>query len=157
MENNEIDIETNSLIQAEVLAGIQGVCDALPNLNLGEFHQWAKLTRTDIAVANKLFEIANQSGIDVLQEYIEKNPLNARTIAFLVITVQCQTRSKNSKKAADVMHDKNGNRAKRDAIRQIWASGKYSSRDICAEQECAALEMSFSTARKALQNTLAPT
>ncbi len=51
---------------------------------------------------------------------------------------------------------KTGNFAKRAAIRDIWASGKYSSRDICAEQECAALGMSFSSARKALRRTPGP-
>lgn len=50
----------------------------------------------------------------------------------------------------------NGSREKRRQIRLIWATGKYSSRDVCAEQECAALGMSFSTARKALRGTLAP-
>lgn len=64
---------------------------------------------------------------------------------------QVQARTLKAKKAADVRHDKpGGNRDKRDAIRKAWASGKYSSRDVCAEQECAALNMSFSTARKAL-------
>lgn len=42
-------------------------------------------------------------------------------------------------------------------LRDIWATGKYSSRDICAEQECANLDISFSTARKALRNTPEPT
>lgn len=34
----------------------------------------------------------------------------------------------------------------------IWVSGKYLSRDVCAEQECANLNISYSTARKALRN-----
>jgi hypothetical protein len=38
-------------------------------------------------------------------------------------------------------------------IREIWGTGKYTSRDICAEQECAGLNLSFTTARKALINT----
>jgi hypothetical protein len=50
-----------------------------------------------------------------------------------------------------------GSRGKRDRIIAIWATGKYTSRDICAEQESAALDMSFSTARKALRNTSDPT
>ncbi len=45
-----------------------------------------------------------------------------------------------------------GSREKREKIRQIWATGKYLKKDVCAEQECAALDMSFSTARKALRN-----
>src|SRR5690606_20653636 len=59
--------------------------------------------------------------------------------------------------ALEKRHSKpDGSRAKREAIRSIWATGKYSSRDICAEQECAALGMSFSAARKALRNTHDP-
>jgi hypothetical protein len=40
----------------------------------------------------------------------------------------------------------------KERIIEIWKSGKYSNRDLCAEQECAALGLSFSTARKALRN-----
>jgi hypothetical protein len=60
-------------------------------------------------------------------------------------------------KMANALHDKeNGSREKRSKIREIWATGKYSSKDLCAEQECAALEMSLSTARKALRNMPKP-
>ncbi len=63
-----------------------------------------------------------------------------------------------AKHAANSRHSKpGGSRDKQEKIRTIWASGKYSSRDICAEQECAALDMSFSVARKALRNTPDPT
>lgn len=66
-------------------------------------------------------------------------------------------RKKKAIKAANALHDlPGGSRAKQENIRTIWASGKYTSRDICAEQECAALEMSFSAARKALRNTPKP-
>ncbi|WNL47911.1 hypothetical protein RKE25_09895 [Dyella sp. BiH032] len=59
--------------------------------------------------------------------------------------------------AANAKHNApDGSRSRQDAIRRAWASGKYSSRDICAEQECAALGMSFSAARKALRNTPDP-
>ena len=46
-----------------------------------------------------------------------------------------------------------GSREKQERIRAIWASGKYTTRDRCAEEEYLALGMSFSTARKALKNT----
>jgi len=56
--------------------------------------------------------------------------------------------------AADARHGApGGSRAKQEAIRQAWASGKYTNRDRCAEEECGALGMSFSAARKALRNT----
>lgn len=62
-----------------------------------------------------------------------------------------------AKKAAEARHSAPGGaRDKAQAIRDAWASGKYSSRDICAEQESAALGMSFSTARKALRGVPAP-
>lgn len=61
-------------------------------------------------------------------------------------------RSEDGRKKANALHGRpGGSRDKTEAIRKLWASGKYTSRDICAEQESAALGMSFSTARKALR------
>lgn len=60
-------------------------------------------------------------------------------------------------KAANALHDKpGGSRDKHRRILEAWKSGKYSSRDICAEEEARALGMSFSAARKALRNTPDP-
>ena len=65
--------------------------------------------------------------------------------------------SKRGRKAVIDRHSKpGGTYSKQNAIRAAWASGKYDTRDICAEQECASLEMSFATARKALRNTPKP-
>lgn len=62
-----------------------------------------------------------------------------------------------ARNAAEKRHTAPGGaRSKALLIREKWASGKYSSRDICAEQESAALGMSFSTARKALRGTPVP-
>lgn len=67
------------------------------------------------------------------------------------------TASKRGKKAADQRHGQpGGSRDKREKILAIWLSGKYSSKDLCAEQECAGLEMSFSSARKALRGAPDP-
>lgn len=66
-------------------------------------------------------------------------------------------REQTARKAANAKHDQpGGSRDKQQQIREIWAGGKYSSRDRCAEEECAALGISFSAARKALKNTPAP-
>jgi len=66
-------------------------------------------------------------------------------------------RSQTARNAANARHNKpGGSRDKQRQIREIWASGKYSSRDLCAEQECAALDMSIKAARKALKNTPNP-
>ncbi|MCE8002714.1 hypothetical protein [Billgrantia ethanolica] len=64
-----------------------------------------------------------------------------------------------AKAAADARHNKpGGSRELKEKIRAIWATGKYSSRDICAEEEWAALGYkSFAAARKALRNTKDPT
>lgn len=66
-------------------------------------------------------------------------------------------RKRNARAAADARHNKpGGSREKRYAIRAIWASGKYTSRDRCAEEECGALDMSLSAARNALKNEPKP-
>jgi len=72
-------------------------------------------------------------------------------------TKQIEENRAKAKAMADARHNKPGGaREKRAAIRAIWASGKYSSRTVCAEQECGALGMSYDTARRALRNTPHP-
>jgi hypothetical protein len=66
-------------------------------------------------------------------------------------------RSETARAAANARHNRPGaSRDKQEQMRSIWATGKYSSRDLCAEEECGALNMSFSAARKALRNTPDP-
>lgn len=67
-------------------------------------------------------------------------------------------RTVNAQKAANARHSQpGGSRDKKEKIRKLWKSGKYSTRDICAEQECGDLNISFSAARKALTNIPAST
>ena len=64
---------------------------------------------------------------------------------------------KVGKNLAEIRHSASGGtREKRSRILEIWATGKYPNRDKCAEMECDALRMSFSTARKALRNAPVP-
>jgi hypothetical protein len=66
-------------------------------------------------------------------------------------------RRQTAKAAANARHNQpGGSRDKQRQIREIWATGKYSSRDLCAEEEYAALGMSLSAARKALRNAPKP-
>lgn len=66
--------------------------------------------------------------------------------------IAAATRTATARAAAEALHGKpGGSREKRQAVQAAWASGHYSSRDVCAEQECAALGMSFSAARRALR------
>lgn len=61
--------------------------------------------------------------------------------------------SKQNRENVGARHDRpGGSREKQNKIREIWKTGKYTSKDLCAEQECEGLGMSFSTARKALRN-----
>lgn len=66
-------------------------------------------------------------------------------------------REQTARNAANAKHDQpGGSRDKQQRMRELWATGKYSSRDRCAEEECAALNMSYAAARKALRNTSNP-
>jgi hypothetical protein len=93
------------------------------------------------------------------RHFVGMHPPSAEVIAYLVVLNEKQiavtarlAASAKGRKSANALHDKpGGNREKQAKIRELWKTGKYSSRDICAEQECAALEMSFSAARKALR------
>ncbi len=83
--------------------------------------------------------------LGVAESYIDKS---------IQATESAALRGKN---AADALHNlSGGSRAKAAAIREVWATGNYSNRDLCAEKECAALKMSFGAARKALRNTPTP-
>ena len=67
-------------------------------------------------------------------------------------------RKQKAQTAANARHDQpGGSRDKKRQIREAWASGKFATRSICAEQECAALGIAYATAVKALRNTPDPT
>ena len=62
-------------------------------------------------------------------------------------------REQTAPNAANAKHNQpGGSRDKQQQIRELWATGKYSSRDRCAEEECAGLGMSYKSARNALVN-----
>lgn len=62
-----------------------------------------------------------------------------------------------AQKASNARHSQpGGTRDKQRRIREIWATGKYSSRDQCAKQVCEALGMSPKAARNALIKTPDP-
>lgn len=92
-------------------------------------------------------------------EYVRQSVEQKGALRMLAINKALaeQEKKEKAKNAAEQRHGRaGGTRDKKEEIRKIWATGKYDSRDVCAEQECAALGMSFSTARKALRNTPAP-
>ena len=89
---------------------------------------------------------------NLLVEYL----VHAQTCLASMAAWHGSARSSAQKKA-NILHSlPGGSRDKQEQMRELWASGKYSSRTRCAEEECAALDMSFDTARKALRNTPDP-
>lgn len=92
-----------------------------------------------------------------MEKYLGENPPTIAIVAALAFVAIKAEHSSRAKNAANARHNKpGGSRDKQGKIRLIWASGKYTTRDICAEQECAALDMSFSAARRSLRNTPDP-
>ena len=89
--------------------------------------------------------------------YLEAHPPNPFSIAVLLLIAVGGVNSERARKAANIGHDKpGGSRDLQRQIRSIWATGKYSSRDVCAEQECARLKVLYGKARKDLRNTPNP-
>jgi len=89
-----------------------------------------------------------------LLKMLEEVGSEAATVIGRALKLQ---RSATARRIANARHNRPGGaRDKQQQIRDIWATGKYTSRDRCAEEECAALNMSFSAARKALRNTPDP-
>lgn len=91
--------------------------------------------------------------IDVAERWLSA----AQELRFVRLASPFSIQKTLAKSGAEAKDIKQGQLEKRLKIREIWATGKYSSRSTCAEQECAALGMSFDTARKALRNTPDPT
>lgn len=105
--------------------------------------------------------------IDNARTIIQNNPTLQQCIAYKGTISSSLTgtydvgspewRRQNASTAANIRHDMpGGSRDKQKQMRELWATGKYASRDICAEQESGALGMSISAARNALKNTPKP-
>lgn len=103
-----------------------------------------------------MFPVGQIEAIEIEDFGLERG--TATTSGVLPLEVGSpEWRRKNATAAANARHDlPGGSRDKQRQMREIWATGKYSSRDLCAEQECAALDMSFAAARNALKNTPNP-
>lgn len=119
-------------------------------------HVWQK-TRPELIAKLEKFCEEHENKVDTMAANTDAAVKLAERNVLKWASMQAEA-SRRGKKAAEKKHGKpGGSREKREAIRTIWSQGKYSSRDLCAEQECAALEMSWSAARRALRNTPDPT
>jgi hypothetical protein len=109
-----------------------------------------ELCGQSVPLARLLVSQGNELGLDqgMLTRIFDDSATSLGSVSW---------RKKKAQDAANIRHNKpGGSRDKQQRIRQIWASGKYSSRDLCADEEAAALGMAPSTARKALRNTPKP-
>ena len=110
--------------------------------------------------ANEIMEIikkdmpkfSDEKSLLRLDFYLKENPLNAKRLLHIICDFADNIDSNKGRFMAEAKHKKI--REKKNTLRAIWASGKYKSRDVCAEQECASLGISFSTARKTLINLI---
>jgi len=115
------------------------------------------LLRANYEAENLRMAFEQASDMNMWKTYLEKHPPSPEVLAVLMLIAVGDANSARSSKSANKRHDKpGGSRDKKKQILDIWAKGKYSSKDICAEQECAVLKVSFSKARKDLRNVPDP-
>lgn len=119
----------------------------------------ARQAREGVGIAIDLYVLAQHRPVPKLQASTKNHvglPKSEDKGAWLDVGSR-EWREQTARKAANAKHDKpGGSRDKQQQIREIWASGKYSSRDRCAEEECAALGVSYKAARNALVNVPKP-
>ncbi len=162
MDNSTIEAKINSYFDLTP-AGVNRSARIDRSLDR-KFEEFSNKLNLADQRASQIFELFENGKIT---DFSLLPPINVFTLLAVVARTDDRTRSmaesiqqlfrsQAARHAANEKHEKNGNRAKQDAIRLAWASGNFKSRDVCAEQECAALGMSFSAARKALRNTPDP-
>ncbi len=106
-------------------------------------HLFAVLDRLKVAVNAQTINDDRGVGVKGAWDTIEK--------------IRRDVASDLGRNAAMARHSQpGGSHDKRDMIRKIWAEGRYSTRDMCAEKEHGKLHVSFSTARAHLKGTPDP-
>ena len=99
----------------------------------------------------------NAKSLNEWERYLKDHPPSPATLAICLVLGKEKYLSTKARNAANSMHGKPGGyRDKKKEIREIWASGKYTNRDLCALEECDAVGLAYSTARKALVNEPPP-
>jgi hypothetical protein len=141
-----------NLVGAAAKAGVMNAGrQAREGINIKAEEYFLSRGCIDSNVLNEVIELSldesdSKNNSDILVEAKEELEIGSR-----------EWRSQNAKKAINARHDQpGGSREKQESIRKIWATGKYTSRERCAEEECAAMNISFTSARKALRNTPDP-
>lgn len=124
--------------------------------------------------AEALSQMLRENRLDAIKRDLETAPIDDALTLLVLLGLERQhgasaaekaamdQRKKQlsaaGKKGAETRHGKPGGaRDLAEQLREIWATGKYSTRALCAEEEYAALGIkTFSTALKALRNTPDP-
>jgi hypothetical protein len=141
----ELAVTRLLLRYSEELLGLAKAARAM----LEEYVEIAKSITVDLSAARQEADTAQKLHAKLMQCLPKVFEAGQETIK--------REASNRAQAAANALHGRPGSsRDKQEQIRAAWASGKYANRDMCAEQECAALNMAFGTARKALRNTPEP-
>ena len=153
MEPNDIQDDHEAEI-AERIEGIRSLNLTTDELlhRLAQSESWSEFIETQYEKLDALMQLYDDD-LGAAHEQIK------RRFADMHAVIEATERKKkeNAANAANALHSKEGgNRDKRKAIQNAWATGKFTSRARCAEQEADAIGMSYSTAIKALQNTPDP-
>nr|WP_298168320.1 hypothetical protein [uncultured Pseudomonas sp.] len=121
------------------------------------------MTPPAVEFAGKAGELAILAMESVCYAAEARNMARVENTAAAVVTAAVERAVKNkislnAAKAAHTRHSKpDGAKALKQKIQAIWATGKYSSRDTCAEEEYSAVGYrTLTTARKALRGTPDP-
>jgi hypothetical protein len=152
------DLEAESKGMAPPIGEMQRACPKAYEvarelaLGLADFGYRQALSIEQAQRISNMIHSENE-GLGSIQDVLNMQPVNALTLMHLVRLERKHT----AKKSADARHNKpGGSRDKKAEICKSWASGNFDTRDRCAEQECEALDISFSTARRYLRGTPDP-
>ena len=137
---------------AHLISSAEATIDELPPEGMDTFFNHRKWTRAEVVE-----ECANLTTMALEVCYFGRMMINEdvapdpEKVAAILKTYS----SNRGLAGATVLHSKPGGAwDKKKIIQDIWASGKYDNRDLCAEEEYAATGYKgFSAARKALRNT----
>lgn len=153
------EIQTARALTMDVAFGVQP--EELPLDNTRRNQLLLQVALADLIADRILSDLQKDHDLGFVMLGAWQSVAQIKTAAGKCLGLQLQAadaskleRAMKAQRAANALHDKaGGSREKAQKMRELWASGKYTSRDRCAEEECGALGMSFSSARKALRNT----
>ncbi|MBI5936756.1 MAG: hypothetical protein HY850_02800 [Betaproteobacteria bacterium] len=120
-------VKLNAIGQARILSGLAFVEETLMHINqqapsdgLAHLIQLARLSKLEREQANKLFQTANDCGLDELQQYIERNMPNARVIALFASVTAAVARSKLKSEQASFRASATRKKQENDEAAALW-------------------------------------